>query len=70
MSILYKGEKAIATPSGFTPYSSSLQSGSWVTLTELPSPWAEDEALLLCEVSPGQWMSWVPNYGEYLTHLV
>ncbi|MDJ1177179.1 hypothetical protein [Roseofilum capinflatum] len=69
MSILHQGQRAIATQSGFTPFSSSLQSGSWITLEELPSHWAAHEALLLCEVSPGKWMSWVPNYGEYLIHL-
>ncbi|MBP0007638.1 MULTISPECIES: hypothetical protein [unclassified Roseofilum] len=53
MSILTQSPKAIATQSGFTSFSSPLQSDSWIMLTERPSHWAADEALLLCNQSPG-----------------
>jgi hypothetical protein len=40
------------------------QSGLWVALRDLPSEFSHDEALLLCEMFPGEWVSWVPGYGE------
>ena len=39
---------------------------SWVKLNQAPSPYSDEEALLLCEESPGTWVSWVPAYGELL----
>jgi hypothetical protein len=45
---------------------SQQQSGDWVRLTELPSPYSFDEALLLCETEPGYWLAWVPDFGELL----
>lgn len=45
---------------------SQQQSGDWVKLTELPSPYSFDEALLLCETEPGYWLAWVPDFGELL----
>ena len=47
-------------------WSSQLQSGAWVCLKDLPHPFAHDEALLLCKVTEGKWLTWIPNYGEYL----
>lgn len=38
--------------------------GLWVALRDAPSPYSHDEALLLCETFPGEWVSWVPGYGE------
>ena len=38
--------------------------GLWVALRDAPSPYSHDEALLLCETFPGEWISWVPGYGE------
>jgi uncharacterized protein YqcC (DUF446 family) len=47
----------------------ALESGQWVQLKEVPSAFAQDEALLLCEISQNQWLTWVPNHGEYLLEL-
>lgn len=41
-----------------------LKSGNWVSLFVLPSEYAHDEALLLCEVDEENWISWIPDYGE------
>lgn len=46
-----------------------LESGQWVKLKELPNPFAQDEALLLCEISEDRWLTWVPAHGEYLLEL-
>lgn len=40
------------------------ESGLWVGLRDAPSLYSHDEALLLCEAFPGEWVSWVPGYGE------
>lgn len=40
------------------------QPSVWVHLLELPSPYSCDEALLLCQVSPDEWLAWVPDHGE------
>lgn len=37
---------------------------SWVKLNQSPSEYSDSEALLLCEKSPGVWVSWVAGYGE------
>jgi len=42
----------------------SPQPNIWVKLLELPSPYSQDEALLLCEDTPGTWAVWIPEYGE------
>lgn len=42
-----------------------LQPGEWLNLEELPSPFAHNQALLLCEVSSHKWITWIPNYGEF-----
>jgi hypothetical protein len=39
---------------------------SWVRLNQAPSAYSDEEALLLCEESPGAWVAWVPGYGEIL----
>ncbi len=44
---------------GFRP-----ESGLWVALRNPPSDYSHDEALLLCETFPGEWVSWVPGFGE------
>jgi hypothetical protein len=46
-----------------------LQPGQWLVLEKLPSIFAYNEALLLCQVSKHEWMTWVPEYGEYLLTL-
>ncbi|MGF1569091.1 MAG: hypothetical protein ACFCVD_13645 [Nodosilinea sp.] len=38
--------------------------GRWVTLRNAPSDFSHHEALLLCETFPGEWVSWIPGYGE------
>lgn len=40
------------------------EGGMWVALRNPPSDYSHDEALLLCEMFPGEWVSWVPGYGE------
>ncbi|MEB3358860.1 MAG: hypothetical protein VKK04_19195 [Synechococcales bacterium] len=42
-----------------------LQPGHWICLEHPPSAAAHSEALLLCQPSPRQWITWVPEYGEY-----
>jgi len=37
---------------------------AWVKLLELPSPYAADEAMLLCQASASSWVAWVPEHGE------
>ncbi len=46
---------------GFRP-----ESGLWVALRNAPSDYSHDEALLLCETFPGEWVSWVPGFGEIM----
>lgn len=46
-----------------------LQPGTWIHLEVPLSFSAYDEALLLCQISETQWVSWVPDYGEYLLQL-
>jgi hypothetical protein len=40
------------------------QPNIWMKLTQLPHPFAHDEALLLCQHSPTAWVVWIPDYGE------
>lgn len=42
-----------------------LKPGEWLILEDLPSSFAENQALILCQVSSHQWLTWVPNHGEY-----
>jgi hypothetical protein len=42
-----------------------LQPGQWLNLEDLPSPLAHNQALIICQVSTHQWLTWIPNYGEY-----
>jgi hypothetical protein len=37
---------------------------TWVKLLQAPSPYAEDEAKLLCQHSAQTWVAWVPGHGE------
>jgi len=50
----------------YIPQNSSkiLESGDWVSLFTLPSEYAHDEALLLCEIDDENWVTWIPNHGE------
>ncbi len=36
----------------------------WVKLLELPNPYSQDEALILCKYSESEWVVWVPDHGE------
>jgi hypothetical protein len=40
------------------------ESGMWVALRDDLSDYSHEEALLLCELFPGEWVSWVPGFGE------
>ncbi|NEN98044.1 MAG: hypothetical protein F6K50_21750 [Moorea sp. SIO3I7] len=46
-----------------------FQPGTWVRLLELPNPYSFDEALLLCQISQDQWVSWIPDHGEATLHI-
>lgn len=46
-----------------------LQPGQWLILEKVPSPFAHAEALLICQLSPREWLTWIPEYGEYLLSL-
>lgn len=41
-----------------------LQASTWVQLQTPPSPYSQDEALLLCQHTDNEWLAWVPDYGE------
>jgi hypothetical protein len=45
------------------------QAGDWINLPMLPSPYSFSEGLLLCEIESGQWLVWVPDYGELTVSL-
>ncbi len=47
----------------------TLEPGQWLNLEDVPSPFAHNECLLLCQVSKGEWVTWVPNHGEYILSL-
>ena len=40
------------------------RSGLWVQMRNRPSDYAFDQALLLCETFPGEWVAWIPSFGE------
>lgn len=48
---------------------SHLVPGTWIPIEELPSPLAHNEAVLLCQLSEHQWLSWIPDHGEYVLEL-
>jgi hypothetical protein len=39
---------------------------TWVKLSQVPSEYCADEALLLCQESFDTWVAWIPGYGEML----
>jgi hypothetical protein len=45
-------------------YAPRIEANTWVKLSQLPSPFSFDEALLLCQVSFDEWLAWIPDYGE------
>ncbi|MEO0647541.1 MAG: hypothetical protein AAFZ17_15505 [Cyanobacteria bacterium J06650_10] len=47
--------KSATNPSTFQPNSDS-NIDQWVSLHEAPSDYSHDEALLLCERQPGEWV--------------
>jgi hypothetical protein len=40
------------------------QSDTWVKLRDRPTPYSDDEALLLCETVEGLWLAWVSGFGQ------
>jgi hypothetical protein len=48
---------------GFIP-----QRDLWVELRNPPAKYAEDMALLVCEVDADDWIAWVPGFGELLVN--
>ncbi len=45
-------------------YAPRIEANTWVKLSQLPSPYSFNEALLLCQVSFDEWLAWIPDYGE------
>lgn len=43
---------------------SEIPASTWVRLSQRPTPFSSDEALILCQCSENQWIAWVPDYGE------
>jgi len=46
----------------------SIYSHTWVRLLELPNPFCNEEALILCQHSDSEWVAWIPDYGETILH--
>jgi hypothetical protein len=49
-------------------FSQELQPSTWVKLSQVPSSFSFDEALLLCQCSQEEWIAWIPDYGEIVLH--
>lgn len=39
--------------------------GRWLPLERCPQALSPCEALLLCQVSEREWLTWIPEYGEH-----
>ena len=50
------------------PSQLEFQADTWVRLLELPSTFSYDEALLLCQISEDEWVTWIPGHGEAVLH--
>lgn len=55
-------------PGCLIPWQPQQQPSTWVKLLELPNPYSDDEALLLCQHSDQEWVVWIPNHGEAILH--
>jgi hypothetical protein len=44
--------------------SNGHEPSTWVHLLESPSPFAYEEAFLLCQKSEDEWIAWIPDFGE------
>lgn len=55
-------------PQHWSNLSAVTQTSIWVRLREQPSPYCQDEALLLCQHSEMEWLVWIPDYGEIVLH--
>jgi hypothetical protein len=40
------------------------QADIWVKLRDRPNDYSDDEALLMCETGAGEWLGWVPGFGQ------
>jgi hypothetical protein len=40
------------------------QADIWVKLRDRPNDYSDDEALLMCEMTSGVWLGWVPGFGQ------
>lgn len=56
------------TESEANQFSQELQPSTWVKLSEPPSSFCFEEALLLCQCSANLWLAWIPDYGEAVLH--
>jgi hypothetical protein len=55
-------------PQHWSNLSAVAPTSTWVRLREQPSPYCQDEALLLCRHSETEWLAWMPDYGELVLH--
>ena len=39
--------------------------GRWLPLERCPNALSPCEALLICQVSEREWVTWIPEYGEH-----
>jgi hypothetical protein len=47
-----------------TAHYAKFPSSTWVRLSQSPTPFSSDEALILCQYAENHWLAWVPEYGE------
>ncbi len=47
-----------------TAFYPEIPPSTWVRLSQRPTPFSSDEALILCQCAENQWLAWVPDYGE------
>lgn len=59
---------SVASPKALGSDAATFQPESdlWVALRNPPSDYSHHEALLLCEIESGNWVAWVPGYGEIM----
>ncbi|MBE9171327.1 hypothetical protein IQ238_28810 [Pleurocapsales cyanobacterium LEGE 06147] len=50
------------------PREQPIYSSTWVRLLEPPTPFCDEEALILCQHSDSEWVAWIPDYGETILH--
>lgn len=69
----YRLSESTRLSSGVAPVwrswrSEPIRSGTWVQLSQLPSPFSYEQALLLCQQADDRWVAWAPDFGEINLH--